>query len=103
MPLFIDDEVVDEHRFSWCGGSHSKSLTSRKHVDKAAFPTLLRPIKAYSGSVVLGHISARLLLMRNSADVIFIGTAFVDVWVVVTSIAKKMPEKNTHKITPFSP
>ena len=39
-------------------------------------PTLDRPIKAYSGRLSLGNLSIRVLLIRNSAFVIFI---FADV------------------------
>ena len=35
-------------------------------------PTLLRPMKAYSGRLVLGHCSWEALLPIYSADVIFI-------------------------------
>ena len=38
---------------------------------KLLLPTLLRPMKAYSGKVLLGHMSTRLLLITNSADVMF--------------------------------
>ena len=34
------------------------------------FPTLERPINAYSGSVVAGHFETSVLLMTNSADLI---------------------------------
>jgi hypothetical protein len=38
------------------------------------FPTLDLPIKAYSGSPVVGHLFTRLLLMTNSAEVMTIVT-----------------------------
>lgn len=36
------------------------------------FPTLLRPIKAYSGKELSGHLLTSLLLITNSALLIFI-------------------------------
>ena len=40
------------------------------------FPTLDRPMKAYSGRPVVGHFSTRLLLMTNSADLMTIGCCY---------------------------
>jgi hypothetical protein len=37
------------------------------------FPTLERPMKAYSGNLSLGHFETSLLLVTNSADLINIG------------------------------
>ncbi len=39
-------------------------------------PTLLRPIKAYSGMPFMGHLETSLLLTINSADLIFNILAF---------------------------
>jgi hypothetical protein len=39
---------------------------------KEDFPTLLLPIKAYSGRLLVGHLITSWLLTTNTADLIFI-------------------------------
>ena len=49
MPLAVDAEMVDEHRFARGGGGYGQILAARQHIDKATLADIASADKGIFG------------------------------------------------------
>lgn len=77
IPLSVDEEMVDKQLFFPVSGEVMASpFFPVSILIREDLPTLLRPIKAYSGRSPVGHFFTFVLLITNSALLISIETVF---------------------------
>ena len=72
VPVLINQEMIDEMVFPGVADVMASPLRPVSMLMRLDFPTLERPMKAYSGNVPPGHFLTSVLLMTNSALVISI-------------------------------